>query len=66
MRPIIIGACLILAACTASTTTPPAIGVGGIWNIQDHQAPGDGAGSSGTAGARGGRSAASGGMGRGT
>jgi hypothetical protein len=55
-----------LAACTASTTTPPAIGVGGIWNIQDHQAPGDGAGSSGTAGARGGRSAASGGMGRGT
>jgi len=66
MRPIIIGACLILAACTTGTHTPSTIGVGGIWNIQDHQAAGDGSGSSGTAGARGGRSAASGGMGRGT
>lgn len=65
MRPIVLLACLMLAACSTGAATPPAIGVGGIWNFQDHQAPGDGAGASGTAGARGGRSAASGGMGRG-
>lgn len=72
MRPIIIAACLGLAACAADVPHTPAVGVGGVWNTQDHQAAG-GAGngpsgaSSGGRGASGnGRGAASGGMGRGS
>lgn len=56
---------ITLAACTAQPVTT--IGVGGVWNTQDHQATG-GNGGHGNAGGRGasgnGAGAASGGMGR--
>ncbi len=59
---------LPLVSCT-SVTQPSAIGVGGIWNTQDHQAIGGNGGSTGNVGGRGpagnGRGAASGGMGHG-
>jgi hypothetical protein len=57
-------AALLLIALVACTSQPvTTIGVGGVWNTQDHQAVG-GHGGSGSVGGRGGRGAASGGMGR--
>lgn len=53
-----------LAACASAPRGPIPVGIGGEWNYQDHVAPGGHSGSSGIAtGARGGRSATSGGMG---
>lgn len=58
-------AAMILIALVACTSQPvTTIGVGGVWNTQDHQAVGGHSGS-GSVGGRGGRGAASGGMGRG-
>lgn len=59
-------AAMILIALVACTSQPvTTIGVGGVWNTQDHQAVGGHGGNSGSVGGRGGRGAASGGMGRG-
>lgn len=64
-------AALLLTALVACTSQPvTTIGVGGVWNTQDHQATGGngGHGGNGNAGGRGasgnGAGAASGGMGR--
>ena len=57
-------AAMILIALVACTSQPvTTIGVGGVWNTQDHQAVGGHSGN-GSVGGRGGRGAASGGMGR--
>jgi hypothetical protein len=53
---------IALVACTSQPVTK--IGVGGVWNTQDHQAVGGHSGNAGSVGGRGGRGAASGGMGR--
>ena len=53
-----------LAACATAPSGPIPVGIGGEWNYQDHMTPGGHDGNGGTAsGARGGRSATSGGMG---